>query len=104
MIAALVLFENVENMSREDAAARFNTTAPSYRGRDGLHSKAYIYAEDGRSLGGFYVFNSRDDAEALYTDAWRVRVTEIYGVEPTVQYFEVPVLIENAVTATALSS
>lgn len=104
MIAALVLFENVGKLSREDAAARFNTTAPSYRSRDGLHSKAYIYAEDGRSLGGFYVFNSHEDAETLYTDAWRVRVTEIYGVTPTVQYFEVPVLIENAVPSAALSS
>lgn len=97
MIAALVLFENAEQLTLDDAAARFNTTAPSYRGRDGLHSKAYIFAEDGGALGGFYVFNSREDADALYTDAWRVRVTEIYGVEPTVQYFEVPVLIENAV-------
>lgn len=104
MIAALVLFENVGKLSREDAAARFNTTAPSYRSRDGLHSKVYIYAEDGRSLGGFYVFNSHEDAETLYTDAWRVRVTEIYGVAPTVQYFEVPVLIENAVPSAALSS
>ena len=103
MIAALVLFENVENLSRDAAATRFNTTAPSYRGRDGLHSKAYIYAEDNRSLGGFYVFNSREDAEALYTDAWRVRVTEIYGVEPTVQYFEVPVMIENAVPAATVA-
>ena len=101
MIAALVLFENVEALTLDDAATRFNTTAPSYRGRDGLHSKAYIYAEDRGSLGGFYIFNSREDAEALYTDVWRVRVTEIYGVEPTVQYFEVPVLIENAVPAAA---
>ncbi|HYI16188.1 MAG TPA: hypothetical protein VEX37_12405 [Thermomicrobiales bacterium] len=101
MIAALVLFENAQDLTLDDAATRFNTTAPSYRGRDGLHSKAYIYAEDGRSLGGFYIFTSRQDADALYTDAWRVRATELYGVEPTIQYFEVPVLIENAVPAAA---
>ena len=101
MIAALVLFENADELTLDDAVARFNTTAPSYRGRDGLHLKAYVYAEDGKSLGGFYIFDSREDAEALYTDAWRARVTEIYGVEPTVQYFEVPVLIENAVPSAA---
>ena len=103
MIAALVLFENDGSLTLDDAAARFNTTAPNYRGRDGLHSKAYIYAEDGSKLGGFYIFDSRADAEALYTDAWRARATELYGVEPTIQYFEVPVLIENAVEAGALS-
>ena len=97
MIAALVLFKTDGALTLDEAASRFNTTAPNYRGRDGLHSKAYIYAEDGSKLGGFYIFDSRDAAEALYTDAWRARATELYGVEPTVQYFEVPVLIENAV-------
>lgn len=101
MIAALVLFKTDGTLSLDDAASRFNTTAPNYRGRDGLHSKAYIYAEDGSSLGGFYIFASRADAEALYTDAWRARVTELYGVEPTVQYFDVPVLIENAAASGA---
>ncbi len=43
------------------------------------------------------VWESREAAEALYTDAWRRRVEEIYGVAPVVRYFEVPVLIENAV-------
>lgn len=99
MIAALVLFKTDGSLTLDDAASRFNTTAPNYRGRDGLHSKAYVYAEDGNTLGGFYVFDSRADAEALYTDAWRASATELYGVEPTVQYFEVPVLIENAVGA-----
>jgi hypothetical protein len=101
MIAALVLFETNGKLTLDEAASRFNTTAPNYRGRDGLHSKAYIYAEDGSRLGGFYIFTSREDADALYTDAWRDRATELYGVEPTVQYFEVPVLIENAVEAAA---
>lgn len=102
MIAALVLFKTDGALTLDEAAARFNTTAPNYRGRDGLRSKAYMYAEDGSKLGGFYIFDSRADAEALYTDAWRTRATELYGVEPTVQYFEIPVLIENAVNAGAL--
>lgn len=97
MIAALVLFKTDGTLTLDEAASRFNTTAPNYRGRDGLHSKAYIYAEDGSKLGGFYIFRSREDAEALYTDAWRKKATDLYGIEPTVQYFEVPVLIENAV-------
>ena len=85
MIAALVLFQNDGALSLDDAASRFNTTAPNYRGRAGLHSKAYIYAEDGSTLGGFYIFDSHADADALYTDAWRARATELYGVEPIVR-------------------
>jgi hypothetical protein len=99
MIAALVLFNTDGALSLDDAAQRFNTTAPNYRGRDDLHSKAYIYAEDGQQLGGFYVWESREAAEAQYSDAWRAKATEIYGVEPVIRYFEVPVLIENAVAS-----
>ena len=95
MIAALVLFDTSGSLSLEEATQRFNTTAPNYRGRDGLCSKAYIYAEDGSRLGGFYIWESREAAEAMYTEAWKAKATEIYGTPPVVQYFEVPVLIEN---------
>ncbi len=99
MIAALVLFKTDGQIHLEQAIERFTTTAPNYRGRDGLHSKAYIYGEDGAELGGFYLWESREAAEALYTDAWRARAREIYGVEPVIRYFNVPILIENATPA-----
>ncbi|MGH9173622.1 MAG: YdhR family protein [Vicinamibacterales bacterium] len=103
MIATLVLFQTNGTLTLDETAARFNTTAPNYRGRDGLHTKAYIYAEDGSKLGGFYLWESREAAEALYTDAWRARATELYGVEPVVKYFEAPVLIENGAAVGAAS-
>lgn len=101
MIAALILFDTQGSLSLDEAAQRFNTTAPNYRGKGGLHSKAYIYAQDGSDLGGFYLWESREAAESVYTDAWKARATEIYGTPPVIRYFEVPVLIENAVASTA---
>jgi hypothetical protein len=95
MIAALVLFETHGSLTLDEATERFNTTAPNYRGRDDLRSKAYLYNEDGSNLGGFYLWESREAAEAVYTDAWRARATEIYGTPPVIRYFEVPVFIEN---------
>jgi hypothetical protein len=100
MIAALVLFRNDKALSLDDASQRFNTTAPNYRGRDGLLSKAYIYAQDGTELGGFYLWKSREAAETLYTDAWRSKARELYGVDPVIQYFDVPVFIDNAAAVT----
>lgn len=95
MIAALILFNTEGALSVEEAAERFNTTAPNYRGRDDLHSKAYIYAQDGKDLGGFYLWESREAAEAVYTDAWKAKATELYGTAPVIRYFEVPVYIQN---------
>lgn len=98
MIATLVLFPNRGRFSPDDAAALFNGTAPSYRGIAGLRVKAYLLADDGDDLGGFYLWESREAAEAVFTDAWRARVTQVYGVEPVVRYFDVPVLVENIPT------
>lgn len=99
MIAALVLFDIAGTLSLDEATERFNTTAPNYRGRDGLHAKAYLYGDSGAQAGGFYLWESRAAAEAIYTDEWRATVTAVYGAPPIVRYFEVPVLIENAVPA-----
>lgn len=96
VIAALILFPTDGEIDLDDATGRFNGTAPAYRGREGLRAKAYIYAEDGSDLGGFYVWESRAAADAVYTPAWRERVTAVYGVEPIVRYFDVPVYIDNA--------
>ncbi|HUG14448.1 MAG TPA: hypothetical protein VMM78_05445 [Thermomicrobiales bacterium] len=95
MIAALILFDTRGSLSLDEAAQRFNTTAPNYRGREGLRSKAYIYAQDGADLGGFYLWASREAAEAVYTDAWKAKATEIYGTPPVIRYFDVPVYIDN---------
>ena len=101
MIAALILFDTAGELTLEQAAERFNTTAPNYRGREGLHSKAYIYENDGSTLGGFYLWESREAADAVYTDAWKAKATELYGVEPVIRYFEVPVHIQNTVAVNA---
>ncbi len=99
MIAALVLFGNDGGMTLADAVSRFETTAPNYRGRDGLHAKAYIYAEDGADLGGFYLWESRAAAEAVYTDEWKAKAAALYGVAPAIRYFEVPVFVDNLAPA-----
>jgi len=54
-----------------------------------------MISEDGMMAGGVYFWNSRQDAEALYTDAWRARAREKYGADPTVAYFESPVVVDN---------
>lgn len=99
MIAALVLFPVDGALSHEEAAARFASTAPNYEGLAGLHSKAYVYEDGGANVGGFYVWESREAAEAMYTDAWREKVSGVYGVSPSLRYFDVPVYIDNTKTA-----
>ncbi len=95
MIAALITFEVEPHLSLAEATAKFESTAPHYRNLTHLVSKAYIRSEDGGTVGGFYVWDSREAAEAMYAGDWEVRVTAVYGVPPVLRYFDVPVLIQN---------
>ncbi len=95
MIAALITFELETPLSIDDATAKFESTAPHYRGLAHLISKAYIRSNDGNTVGGFYVWDSREAADAMYGGDWEQRVTAVYGVKPALRYFDVPVLINN---------
>ncbi|MGY4154642.1 hypothetical protein ACVINW_000484 [Bradyrhizobium sp. USDA 4461] len=95
MITAVTTFRLPKPITREEARSIFLSTAPIYRGVQGLFRKTYLLSEDGMTAGGIYFWNSRQEAEALYTDAWRARARERYGADPTVSYFESPVVVDN---------
>ncbi len=95
MLAALITFDVDPALSLEEATAKFESTAPHYRDLPHLVSKAYICSDDGATVGGFYVWDSREAAEAMYSGDWEARVTAVYGVQPSLRYFYVPVLIQN---------
>ena len=82
-------------ITREEARRIFLSTAPKYRGVPGLLRKIYVLSQDGVTAGGVYLWNSRPEAEAMYTESWRAFVRQKYGTEPTVTYFESPVVVDN---------
>ena len=94
-VTAIVRFALPEGKTREAATAAFEASAPLYRGVQGLIRKYYLLSEDGRTGGGVYLFNSRADAERLYDAAWRAGLRERLGVEPSIEYFDSPVIVDN---------
>jgi hypothetical protein len=97
MITALVRFKLPEPLTRDQAQQIFLSTAPKYRGVQGLIRKYYILSEDGKTAGAVYLWRSRDDAKRLYTDDWKKFVLEKYRSEPSITYFESPVVVDNLV-------
>jgi hypothetical protein len=96
MITAIVQFPVREHVTRDKARELFSTTAPRYREVPGLIRKYYLLAEDGNSVGGVYLWSSRDDAERMYSGEWKSFIKERFGAEPSVTYFESPVIVDNA--------
>ena len=73
MIVAVVNFDLPAPLTTDEARAMFEASAPSYQNVDGLLRKHYLLADDGRSAGGVYLWESRAKAEALYDQSWRDR-------------------------------
>ena len=95
MITALVQFKLPQPVTREKAQEIFISTAPKYRETPGLLRKYYLLSENGRTAGGVYLWKSKKDAEALYTNEWGSYIREKYGASPSVIYFESPVVVDN---------
>lgn len=95
MITTITTFQLPKSITREEARTIFLSTAPKYQNVAGLIRKVYIYSEDDNTVGGIYLWNSRADAEAMYTESWKAFVREKYGTDPSVTYLESPVVVDN---------
>lgn len=95
MITTTTTFLLKTRLSHQEARKLFLSTAANYLGVPGLLHKAYVLAEDGLTVGGVYLWRSREDAEAVYTEAWRKFVSEKYGTEPKLAFYESPVVVNN---------
>jgi Putative mono-oxygenase ydhR len=95
MITVITSFQFPKSITREEAQSIFLGVASKYLGVPGLIRKYYVLSDDGRTGGGVYLWNSRSEAEAMYTENWRVSAREKYGADPSVSYFESPVVVDN---------
>ena len=96
MITAIVNFSLPPEMTPGKAAAAFEASAPNYRNLRGLVRKYYLYDDDRKIGGGVYLWENREAADALYTDDWKAMIRERFGVEPTISFFDSPVIVDNA--------
>lgn len=70
-------------------------SAPTYRGLEGkgLLRKDYLNGDEG--TGGVYLWESREAAEAWYTPELVASLTERFGVEPRLTWYDTHVTVDN---------
>lgn len=95
MITVIVEFKLPEKISIDKARETFLSTAPKYKGMAGLLRKYYFLSQDGSKAGGIYLWNSREDADRIYTEDWKTFVRGKYGTDPSLTYLECPVVVDN---------
>lgn len=95
MIVAVVRFSIDPPLPPAELAAAFEASAPRYQGVPGLARKHFLMEPDGSMGGGVYLWESREAAEAMYTDEWATRIESKYGARPSIDYFDSPVTVEG---------
>ncbi|WP_205745875.1 YdhR family protein [Egibacter rhizosphaerae] len=95
MIIARVSFPLSEPPDPETVQSALEASIAGWRGTPGLIRKYYITSEDGREVGGIYVWESKEAAENGYTDAWREHMTGVFGVPPTITYLPCQAVLDN---------
>jgi hypothetical protein len=96
VITAIVRFALPRGTSLDAAKTMFERSAPSYKSVPGLVRKYYLYGEDGTG-GGVYLWETREAAESMYSDAWKAMITERYGNPPQITYYDSPVIVDNSI-------
>ncbi len=100
MISELVWFDLPAGMRREEVVEGMRDVAPSWRANAELIRKTFLYDAEKRRTGALYLWKTKAAADAAHDDTWRRRVRDRYGSTPTREFFETPLVVDNALGQT----
>lgn len=89
-------FQVPEGTAKDSLRQTIKATAHTYQGIPGLIRKYYGISDDGKTLVGIYLWESRAAAERLYTAEWVAMVAKRWGAPPLRQEWETPMVVEAA--------
>lgn len=96
MISEIVLFRLPDGLSRDEAMAKYRARVPAWQSNSDLIHKAFLYDETTRRGGGVYLWKNIEAAKEAHGAAFEQAIQSIFGSKPEMQYFEAPIVIDNA--------
>jgi len=73
----------------------FLEVAPFFKSPPGLLRKYFLLSDDGATGGGVYLWASRQNARDFCEGTLRTMIKERFHVEPSIIYFDTPVVVDN---------
>ena len=95
MITVIVNFKLPDGIKREEIISKFEQTAQKWRDNQDLIYKNYLIDLDSGIAGGVYLWKEKIHASIWLGAEFRKMVKENYGEEPTFQFFETPIVVDN---------
>ena len=97
MITVIVYFKLPDGMTREKIISKFEQTAQKWSDNQDLIRKNYLIDLDSGIAGGVYLWKEKMHAEIWLGAEFRKMVKDNYGHEPTFQFFESPIIVDNII-------
>jgi hypothetical protein len=95
VITEIVTFNLPKGMTRDQILAQFRDSIPRWRDNPDMIRKHMIFDLEHGKAGGVYLWHSVADAKRWHDETFRARVKAAFGSEPSYQYFETPVIVDN---------
>ena len=95
MFTVIVYFKLSEKMTREQIIHNFELTTEKWSKNQDLIRKNYLIDLDRGIAGGVYLWKEKMHAEIWLGAEFRKSVRDNYGEEPTFQFFETPIVVDN---------
>ncbi len=105
MIGVMVIFQFDGSVDTSKVRKVAEDSQSRFQGMPGLRSKTFCIDQNSNAAMNFYVWESREAAEAFFSEQLVQRVSELYGVTPSVRYLDVVAFVDNAApTASAATA
>ncbi len=95
MLIEVITFGLPDTMTRADVMKNYADTTQKWANVEELVRKSYLYDEEARLGGGVYHWKSVEAADKWHGAEWKSFVKDLYGNEPAVKRFEVPIVVDN---------
>lgn len=95
MITAIVRYNLPKSIDYNACLRHFKKIAPGFREAKGLISKHFICSSRGVVAGGVYQWKTLKAAKAFYSGPWMKGIVKRYGMEPSIEFFDVFAITDN---------
>jgi hypothetical protein len=96
VIGVTVTFDYDGTFDRARVTAVAKEARTMFEGMPGVRFKFFTYDEAEQRAMNFYVWDSKEAAVSFFDDELRERVTELYGIGPTIEFFEIAEIVDNS--------
>lgn len=95
MITTIATFQIPSSLDHTKASEHFSKVAPKFQDIPGLIRKHFLFSAENNTAGGVYLWEDQKAAEGFINEKLIDMIREEFGVEPNVQYFSTPVVVDN---------